>query len=76
MTLWEKVEKALDTVRPNLQADGGNVELIDVNDEEGVVKVKLVGTCCGCHMAAITLENGIINAIKQFVPEIKEVLAV
>mgnify|MGYP000903643715 FL=1 len=75
MALKEKVEKALETVRPHLQADGGNVELIDVR-EDGIVKVKLTGACGGCPMAAMTLQYGVTNAIKKAVPEIKEVKAV
>ncbi|MDR2425779.1 MAG: NifU family protein [Endomicrobium sp.] len=75
MTLKEKVEKALDIVRPGLQADGGNVELVDVTDD-GVVSVKLTGACGGCPMAAMTLQYGVTNAIKESVPEIKEVKSV
>jgi Fe-S cluster biogenesis protein NfuA len=75
MSLKEKVEKALETVRPHLQADGGNVELIDVT-EDGIVSVKLTGACGGCPMAAMTLQYGVTNAIKQAVPEIKEVKSV
>ena len=75
MSLKEKVEKALDTVRPHLQADGGNVELVDVSDD-GLVKVKLTGACGGCPMAAMTLQYGVTKAIKNAVPEVKEVQAV
>jgi Fe-S cluster biogenesis protein NfuA len=75
MTLKEKVEKALESVRPHLQADGGDVELVDVS-EDGIVKVKLTGACGGCPMAAMTLQYGVTNAIKQAIPEIKEVQAV
>ncbi|MCA6070217.1 MAG: NifU family protein [Endomicrobium sp.] len=75
MTLKEKVEKALETVRPHLQADGGNVELIDTT-ENGIVKVKLTGACGDCPMAAMTLQYGVTSAIKQAVPEVKEVQAV
>ncbi|MDR2437172.1 MAG: NifU family protein [Endomicrobium sp.] len=75
MSLKEKVEKALESVRPHLQADGGNVELIDVS-EDGVVKVKLVGACGCCPMSAMTLQHSITNAIKETVPEVKEVQAV
>jgi Fe-S cluster biogenesis protein NfuA len=75
MSLKEKVEEALNSVRPGLEADGGNVELIDVS-EDGIVKVKLVGACGSCPMAAMTLQYGVTNAIKQAVPEIKEVQAV
>jgi len=75
MTLKEKVEKALESVRPHLQADGGNVELIDVS-EDGIVKVKLTGACGSCPMSAMTLQYGVTNAIKEAVPEIKEVQAI
>lgn len=70
----EKVEKALDKIRPSLMADGGNVELIDVAD--GVVKVKLTGACGGCPMSQMTLKMGIERVLKQEVPEIKEVEAI
>ncbi|MDR1952529.1 MAG: NifU family protein [Elusimicrobiota bacterium] len=71
----EKVEKALDTVRPGLQADGGNVEIVDVSDD-GIVKVKLVGACGSCPMAQMTLQFGVTKAIKELVSEVKEVQAV
>ncbi|GAB6267669.1 MAG: NifU family protein [Smithella sp.] len=71
----EKVIKALDLIRPNLQADGGDVELIDVSSD-GIVKVKLTGACHGCPMAQMTLKAGIEKVIKTQVPEIKEVVAV
>ena len=70
----EKVEAALAQIRPHLQADGGNVELVDVTD--GVVKVKLTGACGGCPMAALTMQGGVARVIKQQVPEVKEVIAV
>jgi len=70
----EKVEAALSQIRPALQADGGDVELIDVT--EGVVKLKLKGACSGCPMSAITLKHGIERVLKQHIPEIKEVIAV
>ena len=68
----EKVEAALDKVRPMLQADGGNVELVDVTDD-GVVKVRLQGACAGCPMSQMTLRNGIERVLKQHIPEIKAV---
>ncbi|MDD5524827.1 MAG: NifU family protein [Smithella sp.] len=71
----EKVIKTLDLIRPNLQADGGDVELIDVSSD-GIVKVKLTGACHGCPMAQMTLKAGIEKVIKTQVPEIKEVVAV
>ncbi len=70
----EKIEKALDKVRPSLMADGGNVELVDVKD--GVVKVRLTGACGGCPMSQMTLKMGIERVLKQEVPEIKEVESV
>ncbi|MDR1663183.1 MAG: NifU family protein [Endomicrobium sp.] len=75
MTLKEKVEKALESVRPYLQADGGNVELIDIS-KDGIVKVKLTGACGRCPMSAMTLQHSITNEIKKVVPEVKEVQAV
>lgn len=71
----EKVRKALDTVRPSLQADGGDVELVEVSDD-GVVKVKLLGACCGCPMSQMTLKMGIQAYLKKEVPEVKEVVSV
>lgn len=71
----DRVQKAIDIARPGLQADGGDVELVDVSPE-GVVKVKLTGACRGCPMAQMTLKMGIEKIIKQQVPEIKEVISV
>jgi Fe-S cluster biogenesis protein NfuA len=71
----EQVQKALDKVRPGLQADGGDVELIDVS-ADGVVKVKLTGACHGCPMSQMTLKMGIEKIIKQQVPSVKEVVSV
>ena len=69
----ERVEKALETIRPALQADGGDVELVDVID--GVVKVKLKGACGSCPMSQLTLTRGVEATIKKAVPEIKRVEA-
>jgi len=71
----EKVETALDKIRPSLNADGGNVELVEVSPD-GVVKVKLTGACGGCPMSQMTLKMGIEKVLKQEVPELKEVVAV
>ncbi len=70
----EKIEAALNKIRPSLQADGGNVELVDVTD--GVIKVRLTGACGGCPMSQMTLKMGIERLLKKEVPEVKEVLAV
>jgi Fe-S cluster biogenesis protein NfuA len=74
--LREKVEEALDGIRPALQADGGNVSLVEVDEENGIAKVRLEGACAGCPSAQITLAMGIERAIKERVPEIKQVLSV
>jgi len=70
----EKVEAALAQIRPALQADGGDVELVDVSD--GVVKLRLKGACAGCPMSTMTLKAGIERLLKEQIPEVKEVLAV
>ena len=71
----DKIEKALAKIRPMLQADGGDVELVDVS-ADGVVKVKLAGACGGCPMSSMTLKNGIERLLKKEVPEVKQVEAV
>jgi len=70
----EEVEKALESIRPMLQGDGGDVELVDVVD--GVVKVKLKGACAGCPLAQMTLQVGIEQRLKAAVPEVKRVESV
>ena len=70
----EKVEAALAEIRPALVADGGDVQLVDVN--EGVVTLRLTGACAGCPLSTMTLRNGIERVIREHVPEIKEVVAV
>jgi len=70
--LKEKVEKALEEIRPALQADGGDVELVDVN-QEGVVKVRLTGACGCCPMSTYTLKLGIEQKLKEKIPEVKQV---
>ena len=70
----EKVQEVLKKIRPNLQADGGDVELVDVS-EDGVVKVRLTGACHGCPMAQMTLKNGIERFLRQEIPEVKSVVS-
>lgn len=70
----EQVEAALNKIRPMLQRDGGNVELVGVKD--GVVSVRLTGACGGCPMATMTLKSGIERALKDQVPGIKQVVSV
>jgi len=71
----EAVAAVLDKIRPSLQADGGNVELVDVTDD-GVVKVSLKGACAGCPMSSMTLKNGIERLLKQEISGVKEVINV
>lgn len=71
----EDVIKALDEIRPQLNADGGDVKLIETT-EDGIVKVKLTGACGGCPMAQLTLKQGIERVLKEAIPEIKEVISV
>lgn len=71
----EQVEASLEKIRPALQADGGDVVLIDVEDD-GTVKVKLTGACGGCPMATVTLKHGIERLLKKEIPGVKEVLSV
>jgi Fe-S cluster biogenesis protein NfuA len=71
----DKVAAVLDKIRPALQADGGDVELVEVTDD-GVVKLKLTGACAGCPMSTITLKNGIERILREQIPEIKEVVPV
>ena len=68
----EKIEAALNKIRPMLQRDGGNVELVDV-EEDGIVKVRLQGACAGCPMSQMTLKNGIERILKEEIPEVKSV---
>lgn len=69
----EKVAKALDQIRPALQADGGDVVLVDVDEAEGIVYVRLTGTCAGCPFSTMTLKNGIEERLKDEIPEVTEV---
>lgn len=74
--LRKKVEEALDEVRPYLQADGGDVELVDIDDVAKSVKVRLVGACGGCPSAGMTLKAGVESAIRKYAPEVRSVDAV
>ena len=69
----EKVQEVLEMIRPSLQADGGDVELVDVT-EDGIVQLRLTGHCAGCPMSTMTLKNGIERILKQEIPEVKEVV--
>ncbi len=71
----EEVKAAIEDVRPHLQMDGGDVELVDITDD-GVVKVKLTGSCAGCPMSQMTLKWGVENYLKKKIPDVKAVEAV
>ena len=71
----DKIEEALTTIRPYLESDGGDINLVEVTDDM-VVKVKLVGACSSCNVSMMTLKNGVEVAIKSAVPEVKEVIDV
>ena len=70
----EKVEEVIEQIRPNLQADGGDIELVDVDD--GIVKVRLTGACGSCPMSQMTLKMGVEKTLKEKISGIKEVIAV
>jgi Fe-S cluster biogenesis protein NfuA len=76
MTVYEKVQKALEKIRPYIQMDGGDISLVGVNEETGIVSVSLRGACQGCPSAAATLKNSVERVVKAEVPEISEVRAV
>jgi len=71
----EQIEQALDKIRPALQRDGGDIELVEV-EEGGIVKVRLTGACGGCPMSQMTLKQGVERIVKQLVPEVKAVESV
>jgi Fe-S cluster biogenesis protein NfuA len=74
-TLHRRVEDALDTIRPYLEADGGNVEVIEITDEQ-ILKLELKGACKTCNMSHMTMKAGIEETIKRAVPEIKGIISV
>lgn len=76
MDFMEKIDRVLDTLRPALRMDGGNVELVEFEEETGIVKVRMQGACGGCPMSAMTLKMGIEKAVRAALPEVKSVEAV
>ena len=72
----DRVQEVVEHIRPMLQADGGDIELVDFNEQTGVVSVRLQGACRGCPGAAMTLRMGVERHMKQRVPEVREVVAV
>jgi len=73
--LINRVEIAIDTIRPFLEADGGNVQVLDITDE-GVVELEMLGACGTCPMSAMTLKAGVEDAIMRLVPEVKGIRAI
>lgn len=71
----EKVQKVIEKIKPMLEADGGSIELVDVDEAKGIVKVRLVGACGSCPFSLMTLKNVVERSIKEAVPEVKEVVA-
>jgi Fe-S cluster biogenesis protein NfuA len=76
MTITEKVQKVLEKVRPYIQSDGGDISLINVHEDTGIVEVRLHGACDSCPSATATLKGGVERMVRQEVPEIKEVVTV
>ncbi|MDD5289723.1 MAG: NifU family protein [Patescibacteria group bacterium] len=73
--MTEKIKQELEAIRPHLQMDGGDVEFVEFDEATGVLKLKLTGACIGCPMSQMTLQDGVGRAIKEKVPEVKEVVA-
>ena len=76
MTIYERVEKVLEKVRPYIQSDGGDIALVSVDEASGIVKVTLSGACGTCPSSTATLKGGVERMMRQEIPEIKEVVAV
>ena len=76
MTIVEQIEDTLDTIRPALRGDGGDVEFVAYDDTEGVVQLRLMGACSSCPISTMTVKQGIERRIKQVIPEVREVQAV
>lgn len=72
----KKIQDILETIRPSLQMDGGDVHFVDFDQETGILKVELMGHCAHCPMSQITLKQGIEAEIKAQIPEVKEVKAI
>ena len=76
MTIYERVEKVLEKIRPYIQSDGGDISLVSVDEASGIVKVTLSGACGTCPSSTATLKGGVERMVKQEIPKIKEVVAV
>ncbi len=76
MDIRERIETGLDTIRPALHQDGGDVEFVRFDDEQGVVELRLVGLCGACPISPTTVKHGIERRLKQLIPEVREVRAI
>lgn len=76
MKTEEKIKKTLDEIRPNLQADGGDIEFVNWDEDKGILQVRLLGMCATCPMAQITLKQGVEKEIQKKVSEVKEVRSI
>mgnify|MGYP001559657016 CR=1 FL=1 len=76
MSMFERVEKVLEKIRPYIQSDGGDISLVSVDEANGIVKVSLHGACGSCPSSTATLKGGVERLVRQEIPEIKEVVAV
>lgn len=76
MSILEQIEDTLDVIRPALREDGGDVELLGFDDEQGIVHLRLVGACSSCPISTVTVKQGIERRIKTAIPEVREVQAV
>lgn len=72
--IQERIKKSLETVRPSLQADGGDIEFLGFDEKTGIAKVRMLGMCAGCPMMQMTLKEGVEALVKKEVPEVKEVV--
>jgi Fe-S cluster biogenesis protein NfuA len=76
MPLRDLVESAIDEIRPALRMDGGDCEIVQVDEGEGLVELRLIGACGGCPMSALTLKSGIERIVKERAPQVREVVTV
>lgn len=74
-SLWQRIDEALDDIRPHLQGDGGNIEIVEITDQN-VLRIKWLGTCESCNMSVMTMRAGVEQAVRAKVPEITSVVAV
>ncbi len=76
LSIAERIEGALESIRPALHIDGGDVEFVDYSDSDGIVQIRLVGACGGCPISSLTVKHGIERRVKAAVPEVTEVAVV